>query len=522
MKKTKDGWTARCPVPGHNDKHNSLSIDHRDGKWLIHCRVGLRARGHPRCCRLQDFRPFDERPEHVTQGDVPWPGYTLAEYSAAKQLPLPFLKGLGLTDFTYCKKPAVRIPYFDEARVEITCRYRIAARQTADYQCFHWKKGARAKRLLYGLWRLAEAASAGSVVIVEGESDCHTLWLNDIPAVELTGANMWDEDRFARLFADIQDIIVLVEPDRGGEVVLKWLSASTIRHRARILKLSLSKLGSQAKDPSALYLEDPASFRQRWQVATLGATPWSVAEAKQHAEENAEAWNVCGTLARQPGILDEFAADLKKLRLAGEAGIAKLIFLATISRLFARPISIVVKGPSGGGKSYIVETVLKFVPESAYYALTAMSERALIYSAEPLRHRYLVLYEMAGLNSDMASYLIRSLLSEGCLKYETVETSRRHAPDCHYPRGTDRPVRHHDRGEATSRKRDAPSVDHRHRYPRSYEERAQDDRQWTRRSRPVALAWPAHLDRHRAGQCGDPLCRAAGGKDRPGRGAAQA
>ena len=33
-----NGWTARCPA--HDDQHNSLSIDHRDGRWLIYCHAG--------------------------------------------------------------------------------------------------------------------------------------------------------------------------------------------------------------------------------------------------------------------------------------------------------------------------------------------------------------------------------------------------------------------------------------------------------------------------------------------------
>ena len=50
-----------------------------------------------------------------------------------------------------------------------------------------------------------------------------------------------------------------------------------------------------------------------------------------------------------------------------------------------------------------------------------MSERALAYSDEPLTHRTLILYETAGLNSEPASYLVRPLLSEGRIRYETVE-----------------------------------------------------------------------------------------------------
>src|SRR2546430_2242009 len=51
-------------------------------------------------------------------------------------------------------------------------------------------------------------------------------------------------------------------------------------------------------------------------------------------------------------------------------------------------------------------------------------ERALADPEEPLQHRVLVIYEAAGLGSDFASYLVRSLLSEGRVRYETVEKTR--------------------------------------------------------------------------------------------------
>lgn len=33
-----DGWTARCPA--HADRHNSLSVHHSDGGWLLKCHGG--------------------------------------------------------------------------------------------------------------------------------------------------------------------------------------------------------------------------------------------------------------------------------------------------------------------------------------------------------------------------------------------------------------------------------------------------------------------------------------------------
>jgi hypothetical protein len=53
-----------------------------------------------------------------------------------------------------------------------------------------------------------------------------------------------------------------------------------------------------------------------------------------------------------------------------------------------------------------------------------MSERALAYSEEPLKHRMLIIYEAAGMSGDFQTYLIRSLLSEGRIRYETVEKTR--------------------------------------------------------------------------------------------------
>jgi len=128
-------------------------------------------------------------------------------------------------------------------------------------------------------------------------------------------------------------------------------------------------------------------------------------------------------LASSPNILSHFADMLEHCGVVGEKNIGMLIYLALTSRVLHRPVSLAVKGPSSGGKSFITQQVLRFFPESAYYALTAMSDKSLVYSEEDLRNRFLVLFEAESLKSDMASYLIRSLLSEGRIRYETVVSS---------------------------------------------------------------------------------------------------
>jgi hypothetical protein len=135
------------------------------------------------------------------------------------------------------------------------------------------------------------------------------------------------------------------------------------------------------------------------------------------------------TLASQQRILERFAVDVRKAGLVGEDRAAKLLYLVLTSRLLDRPISAVVKAPSAAGKSFLVETVLRFFPPSAFYVVTGMSERALVYSEEPLVHRVLVIYEAAGMASDgFAPYFLRTLLSEGHIRYETVETPKQGRP----------------------------------------------------------------------------------------------
>ena len=93
--------------------------------------------------------------------------------------------------------------------------------------------------------------------------------------------------------------------------------------------------------------------------------------------------------------------------------------LALVTRLFKTPVSLAVKGESSAGKSHTTQETLNFFPAASYYALTGMSDKALVYSQEPLKHRFLVVYEAEGTATRVATYFIRSLLSEGCIKWKT-------------------------------------------------------------------------------------------------------
>lgn len=321
------------------------------------------------------------------------------------------------SDITYNDAAAIRIPYRDHDGQERGVRIRRALHKDPDGHDprFVWRRGSTP--LFYGLDRLAEARAQQYVVLVEGESDAHTLWHYGIPAVGLPGATSYKET-WALQLADIARIDVVIEPDQGGAAVLAWLAHASIRDRVRLIRLP------GVKDVSDLHVADPDQFLTRWQVAVQAAEPWIAYNERQARAQASAAWSQCATLAQTDNILDLFDASLATHGVVGERRASRLIFLAGVSRLLPRPVSAAVKGPSAGGKSHIVQQVLDHFPPTAYYALSAMSERALAYSEEPLKHRMLILYEATGMSGDFTSYLIRSLLSEGCLRYETVEKGK--------------------------------------------------------------------------------------------------
>jgi hypothetical protein len=125
-----------------------------------------------------------------------------------------------------------------------------------------------------------------------------------------------------------------------------------------------------------------------------------------------------GELLTEPDILAAFGRDVESAGLVGETNNAKILYLALTSRRFGRPVSVAIKGVSAGGKSFTVESVLKFFPPSAYFSRTGCSEKALYFSNEDFRNRFIVLFEMTGMASDYLSYVVRTLLSENRLSYE--------------------------------------------------------------------------------------------------------
>lgn len=359
------------------------------------------------------------------EGTPPPSPPSLEMYARAKALDAGFLRGLGLETIYLQGKPAVKMPYCDTEGQETAARFRI---NMTGKNRFIWRKGSKAQP--YGLWKLDEARKAGYVYLVEGESDSQTLWSYGLPALGMPGASTFKPEWAAYL--DGLTVYVWQEPDQGGETLAAKVGATL--PDVRILRPPEGR--KDVNEAHILGDDVPALL----ETLKAKARPWRELEAERLKALAAEAQGEARELLSSPNILAEFDGLCQRLGLVGETANARLLYLALTSRLLDKPVSVAVKGPSSGGKSFTVETVLKTMPESAYLDFTSMSEHALIYDERPVAHKFVVLYEASGLGADrqgepsVLAYSVRSLLSEGRIRYTTVEKT----PDGMQPRSIER------------------------------------------------------------------------------------
>ncbi len=200
-------------------------------------------------------------------------GLTLEDYAAYKKLPVGFLTKLGLTTYKQRTrdgmKNEVRMPYKDEHGKTIRLRRRLALRKDASGpdNRFRWARGKGTA--LYGLWRLSEIRKAGWVLLVEGESDCHTLWFYDLPALGIPGAQNYQAAW--SMYLSGLELYVWHEPDEGGDNMVARLR--DLLPNAKVMTppegvKDVSQAHCDGMDVQALVTELKASARPIGEVQT--------------------------------------------------------------------------------------------------------------------------------------------------------------------------------------------------------------------------------------------------------------
>ena len=111
-----------------------------------------------------------------------------------------------------------------------------------------------------------------------------------------------------------------------------------------------------------------------------------------------------------PKLLERVSADIEASGVVGEKKNRLLIYLAGTSAQLDRPISVIVRGGSSSGKSFLVEKVSSFFPPEVVLRATSLTTNALYYfPAGTLRHRFVVGGERSRIVDDDQAETTRAL-----------------------------------------------------------------------------------------------------------------
>lgn len=184
----------------------------------------------------------------ATHGGTP-AGITVREYAERLQLSYGLVAELGLTDFYYSGKAAIKIPYFNKNRQEVGARFIVRSAGLPDGIAFVWKKNV--KHVPYGLWRMDGNSTQKGVVLVSDEIDCHVLWAHGIPALAVTVPVV---PNLPNLLANEPKIVILAGAE-ATDPIIEALLHGGFKDRVR-----LANLPGQHRPLVRMHLRNPTAF----------------------------------------------------------------------------------------------------------------------------------------------------------------------------------------------------------------------------------------------------------------------
>lgn len=420
--------TIRCLDPGkHTNGDSHPSATYTFGKYLVCPVCGLK-KGQKALADMLGIGLLDG-------------GLTLAALATAKKVPVEFLRSWSWETRRNRGQAVVAIPWYDDrGPVKLAPAYhlrRFLSKDDGIGARFIWDLPKHAKLLPYGSWRIPDWRVEAEVLkiplqcwLMESEMDAVTGWLHGVPSIAYGGTNFWKPE-WAEALTACETVYVVAERDKAGQDAARRISLALhdrlAEHRVDVQVVMFNDL---LKDFNAIHQTvdgDTPRFQQHLRELIRQAIPASKMadeDALEKAQRERAARDGGIVLARplleDPAVLHKAILTVENLGVVGERQSIGIIQLALKSRALKRPVNLEVNSPSSSGKTFVVLGSLQLDPESAYYELTAGSERSLIYLDEPLEHRILYIQEPEGLMGGVGLAAVKSLIWEGRLKYDTV------------------------------------------------------------------------------------------------------
>lgn len=187
-------------------------------------------------------------------------GYTVEQYAREKKFSLTRLAEWGVDTHQNGGRNCLVIPYLDQDGKLLRRRFRAGSKK--------WWEGKDLPIYLYGLHILGlhRDKKHRSVLFVEGESDCHTLWHYGMLALGVPGANAWRPE-WAE-FVGERDVYVWREPGAGGQQFVAAITRSFPKARVIVAPEGI-------KDPSELHIRsaDEKAFKTAMRDLVQSALP---------------------------------------------------------------------------------------------------------------------------------------------------------------------------------------------------------------------------------------------------------
>jgi biotin operon repressor len=428
VNEAKQQVTVRCFQP---DKHQNgdahPSARYHLGKY-VYCGVCKFTKGEARLANRLGVGDFSE-------------GLTLEALANAKALPMDLLQSLGWrTQVVKSKRAAVFIPWYpvkqtsDSMRTPYHVRHYINKDDGLGPR-FTWDIPKKVYLDPYGGWHIPDWLEEAEVrqlepyiFITESEVDSVSFWLHGIPAIATGGNEGW-RTWWLTYLGDFKRFYICQEPDSAGEAMAQRVGSNIVDRMptAQVFKMAFPP---DIKDANALHEKcagDTEQFRLHITSLMEKATNLTevyvgLAQQKQVAKElEAEALHQSAKeLLHSPDLLYRAIQTGKALGIVGEERNIGLVHLTFRSRALPRPANLKVDSPSNSGKTYLIEKTAQLECPAAFYQLTAGSERSLIYTDEPLKHRILYIPEPDGLPEGAGAATLKTLIWEGKFVYETV------------------------------------------------------------------------------------------------------
>lgn len=236
-------WQTVCPHHGAEVRLKAEEIrGYRRRRTVIQVEAACG------CSRRRLLRAWGVNPE---LGE-PATGLTIEELARHVGLPADYLRGLGVRE----RAGRVEIPYRDFQGREVGVEKRLALRKEdrPDRQRFE----RATLPVPYGLDRFRDAEKARYVIIVEGASDCWTLWYKDFPALGLPGADTAGLLTEPMLWP-LERVVVVQEADPAGQEFAQQVRAR-VANLAPDVRVQVLAMPPDAKDMNAKYRQKPQAF----------------------------------------------------------------------------------------------------------------------------------------------------------------------------------------------------------------------------------------------------------------------